>query len=27
MRSNYRLPLFDDGFETADLLRWSAASP
>ncbi|MDQ1349109.1 MAG: hypothetical protein QG573_2487 [Acidobacteriota bacterium] len=27
MLSSYRLPLFDDGFETADTLRWSATSP
>lgn len=27
MLSSYRLPLFDDGFETADSLRWSVTSP
>lgn len=25
--SSYRLPLFDDGFETADTLRWTLSSP
>jgi hypothetical protein len=27
MLSSYRLALFDDGFETADSLRWSVTSP